>query len=537
MKTLYYLDNEERSRILNLHENRTKNHYLSVIKNEFESLSENVDNTYFWGVSPDEKIFFTNKNLYVNEGNELKKLEYDLDSLPYILETARKKCDKMLKEGKMTLNNYLSVPKKFLTSLMENWDINKGIRQEINEHWDNKFKDSIKLLTENRKLIFENGLNYQLWEEVNLVANQLITEWSLWNAAQSAWKGVKKVGSAIGSATQSAWKGISKAAGSLLSWVLKQGILPALRWIRRNLNSYIGMITEIIASMFPTVVVVKAIWCLIVILDIYEILFDDYDPKDPERAQMPFLFLMTDLLSLVMTAAVGMGSKIIFKKAVREVAQGAAVSPQAKGLLTTILKSLPGLSNTLKSVQSIITTWFGKSAGKFLGSVFNGLDSIITKLSNWINKTFKLGKTATELGTKSGLIKASVGLGMGVGLAEFFRENTLKKGMTSDLVKQAQNGLLLTKKTSYPQLQFDGPADGVFGEKTENTVKQLQEYLKLPVNGVIDPRIGMVLGVDFGLGNLEKLIGSENMKTLGDKLMATNNWLEATFGSTKGALN
>lgn len=564
---LFTINNEERNRILNLHESRSKSQYLDSLKQDINTLSSKIDETYFLGVSPDEKIFFTNKNIYVNEGDELKKLEYDLDSLPYILETARKKCDKMLIEGNITLNKYLSVPQKFLMSLMEEWGVNHGVKQEINEHWNDKFKGSIKLLTENRKLIFENGLNHQLWEEVNLIANQVILEqawnpfskdfvvykgakavgsaigqganWALDKAKKvgsAAWEGIKQVGNAVYQGGKWIIKGISKAAGKLLNWVLKKGIIPALRWIRRNLHSYIGMITEIIASMFPTVVVVKAIWCLIVILDIYEILNDDYDPYDPERKQMPFLFLMTDILSLFMTAAAGFIAKKLFKTAAKDVAKGAIMNPQAKSYLTTIFKSLPKLSGTLKYVQDILTTWFGKSVGGVLGKVFGGINTIVSKLGTWIKTTFKIGETAAELATKQGMTKLATGTVMGLGFAEFFKEKSLRKGMTSDLVKQAQNGLLLTKKTSYPQLQFDGPADGVFGEQTEKAVKQLQEYLKLPVNGVIDPRIGMVLGVDFGPGNLEKLVGAENMKTLGDKLMATNKWLDATFGSTKGAL-
>jgi len=157
---LFTINNEERNRILNLHESRSKSQYLDSLKQDINTLSSKIDETYFLGVSPDEKIFFTNKNIYVNEGDELKKLEYDLDSLPYILETARKKCDKMLIEGNITLNKYLSVPQKFLMSLMEEWGVNNGVKQEINEHWNDKFKGSIKLLTENRQLIFENNLNH-----------------------------------------------------------------------------------------------------------------------------------------------------------------------------------------------------------------------------------------------------------------------------------------------------------------------------------------------------------------------------------------
>jgi hypothetical protein len=473
----------------------------------------------------------------------------------------------MLKEGKMTLNNYLSVPKKFLTSLMENWDINKGVRQEINEHWDNKFKDSIKLLTENRKLIFENGLNYQLWEEVNLVANQLITEWSLWDAAKSvgsalgsaantAWQGVKKVGSAIGSAAQSAWKGISKAAGSLLSWVLKQGILPALRWIRRNLNSYMGMIIEIIASMFPTVIVVKVIWCLIVILDIYEILYDDYDPKDPDRRNSPFLLLMTDLISLFTTGAVGAGSKAVFKTAAKEAISKGVVSTQAKGLLKTIISGIPALSNTLKYAQNVLVKLFGQSAGGFLGKIFSGIDTVVTKLSNWIKKTFlePIGATAKEFATntKQSLIKAGTGAILGVTFATFMSENTLKKGDKGEKVTELQTGLVKLLTIFPSELKYKLNVTGVFDEPTVVAVKEVQKWantqeakVQIPVDGIVKPDFAAALSqitgvkVDLSLSKIG-LFNTPFFKTLGGGfgaiMGAVNSFLQKTLGSLQGSL-
>ena len=173
---LYFLDNEERNRILNLHENRTKSQYLEVIKNDLVK----EDGISFWGLSQDENIFFTNKKIYINEGDELKVLDYGIESLPFLLNTARERFDVMLREGNLTLNKYIELPKKFLKVLMESLEINSNVIKEINEHWNNKFKDSLNLLTENRRFIFEGGLNYELWEEVNLIVNQVILEQG-WN--------------------------------------------------------------------------------------------------------------------------------------------------------------------------------------------------------------------------------------------------------------------------------------------------------------------------------------------------------------------
>jgi hypothetical protein len=47
-KKLYYIDNEEKNRILNLHENRTKTQYL--VENQL------LENSSYFGISNDNKF-------------------------------------------------------------------------------------------------------------------------------------------------------------------------------------------------------------------------------------------------------------------------------------------------------------------------------------------------------------------------------------------------------------------------------------------------------------------------------------------------
>jgi peptidoglycan hydrolase-like protein with peptidoglycan-binding domain len=57
-------------------------------------------------------------------------------------------------------------------------------------------------------------------------------------------------------------------------------------------------------------------------------------------------------------------------------------------------------------------------------------------------------------------------------------EPVLKKGSTDPAVKDLQEAL----KT----LGFDpGPVDGVFGQQTENAVKQFQQAKEIPVDGIV----------------------------------------------------
>jgi peptidoglycan hydrolase-like protein with peptidoglycan-binding domain len=57
-------------------------------------------------------------------------------------------------------------------------------------------------------------------------------------------------------------------------------------------------------------------------------------------------------------------------------------------------------------------------------------------------------------------------------------EPVLKKGSTDPAVKDLQEALKI--------LGFDpGPVDGVFGQQTENAVKQFQQAKEIPVDGVV----------------------------------------------------
>jgi len=550
---LYFLDESEKSRILNLHENRTNKKYLgNDVINEIES--------FIWGVSKDEKILFTENKIFFMEGETPKSLEYNLESLPHLLNVLKKEYDKRLTEGSINLVKYFSIPRKFLSEITKSLDSN--IHKKILKEWDDKFNSNFRLLNENVELITESLKTKELWDDVVVLTEQV---WSyLSNLGKSAWEGVKSVGKAVGSAAKSvgnaAWSGIKavggaiakgaqmalnaigSAAKAIIMPIITQGVIPFLRWLRRNLNTYRGMIIDIVASMFPTYIVMRIIWGLIVLLDIYEILKNDFDPYDPERQKVPFIGLIGDVLSLLFTAVVGRTTKAALKAAMKTgVTEGAT-----KKVLTQLVDKLPQLRTFLNNAKSFIDKFFGKTAGDIVSYIFNGVDTIITKLVDFIKTTFKIGTnvgkaTGKEVATKRGTIKLALGFGAGVGLGEFMREKTLSEGQTSPLVKQAKESLLYLIKFpenqgGLPYVKYNGPIDEKFDSNLTKAIKQIQTKWKLPVTGKINPIMAMALGVDLGPGNLEKLLGKQNYENFGKKMAAANQFLEKTFGSAKGTL-
>ena len=468
----------------------------------------------YFGLSEDENILFTDEKIIVLKENDGKKsiesFLYGPDSFVYILQAAKSGYRRGLMEGSIDSISYITSPRKFLLTILETFEFEESFKMNMLIEWDKKFSNTFGLLSEGVEGLSKSSLINESWDYINILSEQL---WdylgrgakalgnAAWGAAKAvgsaAWQGAKAVGSAIGSGLSYIAKGLSYAAQQIIMPILKSGVLPFLRWIRRNLNTYMGMIVDVVASLFPTAIVLRIIWGLIVMMDIYEILFDDYDPKDPERKQSPFLYLITDIISLLFTSAVGMTAKVGLKAAMKT----GVTSGPTKKILGQLIESLPKLKGILDNAKSFITKVFGQNAGKFMSSVFNGIDTVITKLLNFIKTTFKfkagtqaVKQTGKELATKKGFLKAGLGTAAGFGLAELMKEKTLKEGDSGPLVKQAKQNLLTLSKApedlgGVPKNIFNGPVNDKFDSNFTNSIKKLQSYYKQPVTGKIDPAV------------------------------------------------
>lgn len=538
-KKLYFLDKYEKNRILNLHENRTQKQYLDILNNMDDVLTESK----FWGISNDGNVLFTSEKMLVKVGDRMKIMEYNFESLPYILEVARKNYDNMLVEGKITLDSYLKIPETFLMNILESLGVDSKSRKIISEDWYDKFRYSFNLLTENKMFLFENKLNESLWTEVGVICEQGFWDWAKKKAGQvgSAIKqGAKKVYSGLNKAGEWIGKKFSQAIQNTILPVLAKGLIKFLRWIRRFLNGYFGIITEFIASMFPTVVIVKAIWGLIILLDIWEIRTGNYDPKDPDRKDSPYLSLLFDIISFLTTSAVGAASKAAFKS-------GKTVS---KPILKQVAGSLKTLGDSVvNSCKKILDKLFGKESPGFLTTVLDGIQYVLQQLYSTIVKTFNIKtwetavkQTGKELVTLKGLGKLGVGVALGTTFANFMEEKAFRKGYQGPEIAIAKQSLINMSETpredgGFPELGFKGPVNNVFDQNLENMMKRVQERYGKKVTGTITPDVSLVLGIEFEPGMIEKALGKERIQNFGLAMMDAENWLRTTFEGAKKNLN
>ena len=516
----YLINEEERNRILSLHKVATKNGYLSQKLNVLDKDIIGEGDVEFWGVSEDGNVLFTNKNIFVvNEENELKSFEYDLDSLPHIFNTIRQKFDNKLYENKITLSQYSSIPKRILSDILESIEYGVEETRSVLKEWDSKFENTFKLIREG----FDN------FDKEVLI--------------ESLWDWVKKTGQRISRGFGKIVSGISSVAQRILVPILKKGVIPFIRWIRRNAQSYWGIIIEVVASFFPTVVVVKAIYGLFIMLDIYEILFNDFDLYDRARADMPFIYLLGDIAGFLFTGVAG--------KTIVMGLKAGAKSPATKSLLKNILEKLPQLKGGIESLKKGLTKVFGQGVTNFLSSVFNGFDSLITKISNWITKMLStVPQTAVQIATKKGLAKLAGGVVLGTLLAKFFQENSLTKGAKGKVVTNAQKALIRLKELE-PNLKYTLKVTGVYDDVTVNAVKELQRFsnsedsnFKMYEDGVLTPLIALSLTrstgikVDLGLSNMER-VGASIPKgissTVSQGILETNKWFNSNMETLRKA--
>ena len=483
------------------------------------------------GISNDGNYVFMNEGFYHLENGESKFHKYNRNVFNYLSEMFKSNIEFEFKHGIISLQEKLTSSKKFLNIILESYDLSYNDKLNYIIEWDKKF-EGVYLINENTSsLIVETVLN-ESWEFVNTLTEGI---WdSIKSGAGKVWKNVKKAGNIV--------------LQRVIMPIIKKGIIPFLRWIRRNLTTYFGIIAELILSLFPTVIVVKAVWGLIVLLDFYELIFNDFDPQDPDREKMPFIYLIGDILSLAFTAGVGK----IANKSLTTAAKTGAKSPAVKGILTKLLKSIPGLKNLLSSANKFLTKLFPSMTG-LIRTIFNGIDTVITKLYSWITKIFGLNlgkqtvktaitKTGQEIITKGGAAKLAVGLGLGVGLAELFEESSIGEGAKGNEVKQIQKGIEMIKTApsnmgGIPNLKYDGGVTGVYDSKTTQAIKDIQTNYKLPVTGKVDPKLGYAFGVEFKPGTLETLlknvVGTENIKSFAEKLSSADNYLKNTFMPVK----
>jgi hypothetical protein len=478
------------------------------------------------GVSHDEKYVFLDEGYYtVSEEDSFTPVftKYGSKNIQEMLKIRRDNDLYLYENDRIDFTDLISGPKKLLNSLLEFVGVNVNITSKYLTEWEKKSDQSLFLLRESYDTLILEEKMEQEWENLGSI---MIQE----GFFGDVWSGIKGAGKWIGN--------------KIIMPIINQGIIPFLRWVRRNSQTYAGIIIELVLTFTPLVGGVKIIYLLFIFLDIYEIITGDFDPKDPMRSKMPYIFLLIDIISWGLTGAVGKS----VKGPMIAVKQSGKAIPKS---FVWIFKKLKGLVGSLKSAMNGVFNFLKKVFPKntVVAKVADGFGSVMTKLGQEIGEMTGIKATVQMAKQTPGKLAAKVAVGgaVGVGLAELFKEHQMKLGDSGKEITQLQEFI------NYMSTQPEGKklaiqpikVDGKYGPSTAQQVSKFKKWVKSSgqydikdIDGnFVQPEIAQAMGVELQPSGFNKVIdwtfGKGSLDKFGQKLMNTNNWMNKTFGGTK----
>lgn len=259
--------------------------------------------------------------------------------------------------------------------------------ESIGSIWENTYifneilKESLGTINESVNNLIENFV----WKKE--IVSQWLKEKS--TISEGWWDDLKSGASNLSNK-------IGNAAVETVKTIFNKGILPGLRWIRRGLYTGVGIVIDVVVSILAA----KSnaiVWFVIVLLDIYEIATGDYDPKDPERMQLPFFFLFADMLGCVFTGAVALGAKKAIPTISKQGLEKGA--PHLVGPLKTLNKKIPSLQNQLINTATTLEQKLGPKSSGVISKIKSSIGKILSQLQNFISRLFsKEGAKAVATG-------------------------------------------------------------------------------------------------------------------------------------------
>ena len=313
---------------------------------------------------------------------------------------------------------------------LDNVFVKNGDGNSIGTIWENTYifneilMDSVKHLNESVQSSVNELISTIKWSK------ELVTEWIkdkgiILEEEGSWWDNIKSGAINLG-------QKVSSTFLSSMESIFKGAILPALRWIRRQLYTTAGIIIDILMSFF----LVKSnaiLWGIIVLLDIGEIAFNDFDPQDPSRSQLPYFFLIADTIGALFS---GLAAKAAAKEIQIISKSGLSKgSPTLVKMINTLAEKIPSLKNILKTAADTISKKLTNGRG-VISKILGFVDTILSNFSGFLSKL--TGKTNGKLNIINPAKTAAVALGVGKA-AEYGIEHLDKNNKVGEFIVGTNN--------------------------------------------------------------------------------------------------
>jgi hypothetical protein len=282
----------------------------------------------------------------------------------------------------------------FLEHLYKTSNFTSVIKEEASNFFSkrlimegNRDLSSIKHLI--KILIKEDNAIQWLWNKgvqgVKAVGNFVVdtvksTYTGIKDTLSQAWDGIKAAGIAI-----------SKGDFTELMAIIGRGFLWAARKIRSAAYSTVGMIVDaiLIATGVGKIGQV-VVWAIIVALDLYEFINEDYENKD-DPMWVRYLFFGCDVLGLVFAGAAAGGARAVIKGVFKGISSGAeaavtiAKNKSIMGILTKMVGAMKDLPAKFAQHSAKLGTGF---FAKLFGPALTGLGKVVTGFLNSIKSLF-----------------------------------------------------------------------------------------------------------------------------------------------------
>ena len=249
--------------------------------------------------------------------------------------------------------------------LMDQVFVEGGNGKSIGSIWDNTYIFN-EIIKENLNKL---GHLVESKENINEIIDNFVWEKELVNEIlkskeiieEGIWDSIKNMGSVF----------------------LKKGVIPFLQWIRRGLYTNAGIVIDVVVSILA-VKTNAVIWLFVVLLDVYEIITGEFDPKDPDRKESPYLFLVCDLMAVVFTSAVSS----VFKGSIKAIrTKGVkALSKEMTQYLRSLYTKIPTIKTAAQNAGKILSQKFGKGSFNVINIILNGVDKILTGVQTFLHK-------------------------------------------------------------------------------------------------------------------------------------------------------
>jgi len=313
----------------------------------------------------------------------------------------------------VVITDWLSPDEKFIIFLDELYDIeNKTKLGNIWENFDNFkifLKHSFEIATNvpqalkesilyklNNQLLIESKTNYSSLKPLfkQILSERTWGEWA-WDTTKDFGNWAYKKGSEavknISDFASTSYEGAKKLLGSISrgEWnevlnLLASGMKYFARRLRDALYHPVGMVLDIILVVSGIGKTVQWIpWAIIVALDIYEIVNNDFEEEMPEF--MRYIFLGLDILGLVTSGGVSGSLRLLFG-GVRTEAELLRVAGREtlEGMVLGAGK-VPGLLGRAAEYLSKVLP----AGGTFIKGILNSIEWVLRKMVEIIGRILK----------------------------------------------------------------------------------------------------------------------------------------------------